>query len=465
MRQLTFTDFAQLTHGQYVGPANLTVGAPSIDTRTLNPGDVFFALKGPRFDGHEFLQAAVNSGASALVVSADVESVRDLRDTQGVPVLSVECSELALQVLGRWYRQEFRGRVCAITGSCGKTTTKEMLYHSLSPHGKTLRTAGNLNNHLGVPLSLCRLSADDQFAVFELGMNALGEIAELTDWVKPHVGVITSIGAAHLEGVGSLSGVAQAKGELFEGVTESDVAVCPSDIPHLEYLQRVCKSAIKTVGSRESDLLRIVSLKQLPDGSDTVFHHQGTDYHLHLNLPGAHQVSNALCALATVAAFGLPLASSVEALATMEAPPLRGERYALPQDVFVTVDCYNANPLSMGAALQTLAAECPRRAVLILGDMMELGDESEDEHRRLGRTIVELFQEPIFLGVGPLMEFAVEEAARCELEGVRWYATVDALIDQLDHHTFEQQTILIKGSRGIRLEGVWETLRQRGARQ
>ena len=118
------------------------------------------------------------------------------------------------------------------------------------PHGKTLRTAGNLNNHLGVPLSLCRLSADDQFAVFELGMNALGEIAELTDWVKPHVGVITSIGAAHLEGVGSLSGVAKAKGELFEGLTESDVAVCPSDIPHLEYLQRVSKSAIKTVGSR-----------------------------------------------------------------------------------------------------------------------------------------------------------------------------------------------------------------------
>ena len=242
---------------------------PSIDSRSLQANETFFALEGPRFDGHDFLGAALEGGAGTLVIhherAADCSA---LARSHSAGNISVEKTETALQATGGWNRSQYRGRVVGITGSSGKTTTKEMLRTALSPHGDVVATRGNLNNHLGVPLSLSQLVTQPSFAVFEMGMNAPGEILTLSHWVNSDVAVITSIGEAHLEGVGSLEGVAHAKGELFETLAPEAIAICPSNLPFFDHLKGIAGAKLRTVGIEPADTCRVIS--QRIEGSNSI---------------------------------------------------------------------------------------------------------------------------------------------------------------------------------------------------
>ena len=246
MNRLTAGAFSSWSGGELHGQPHHALGRPSIDTRTLQQDDCFFALVGPNFNGHDFVSDALSAGARTLVVDRKYGgTARERASGFEVNVIEVDCTEVALQRLGIWFRDQFKGTVCGITGSSGKTTTKEMMRTALSVHGGVVATRGNLNNHLGVPLSLAQLHEDADFGIFEMGMNAPNEIRTLSAWVRPKIGVITSIGEAHLEGVGSLEGVAKAKGELFETLGAQGFAVFPDDVPYADYLMSIAGKRLR----------------------------------------------------------------------------------------------------------------------------------------------------------------------------------------------------------------------------
>ena len=400
--------FAQLNDGKIHSNTGLPVGQPSIDSRTIGAAETFYALQGPRFDGHNFVDVAIERGASTVVIHHERATEFAASQGQRVTVISVEDTERALQRVGRWYREQFEGQIVGITGSSGKTTTKEMLKVALAAHGIVVATKGNLNNHLGVPLSLSQLASRPDFGVFEMGMNAPGEILQLAEWVNPDVAVITSIGEAHLEGVGSLKGVAKAKGEIFETLKSSGVAICPSDVPYFDYLQNVAGERLKTVGERDNDTCRILQVDIVDGHSIVAFELEGTRLQMSLPCIGYHHISNALCALVAVSSLGLALKPSLEALRAFRLPSMRGERFVLADGTSVSLDCYNANPQSMRAAINSHLKHSDDVGALVLGDMLELGSFSKRAHASLGEFILSTYPWVMVIAVGEAMRSLVK---------------------------------------------------------
>lgn len=456
---------AKITNGVVHHESTASVGLPSIDTRTLEHNDSFYALHGPRFDGHDFIDVALDQGAGTLVIHHDRAQAFSLRaETHCASLISVDNTEIALQQVGAWYRSQFGGGVVGITGSSGKTTTKEMLRTALSAHGTVVATHGNLNNHLGVPLSLSQLTSEPDFAVFEMGMNAPGEISTLSQWVCPDVAIITSIGEAHLEGVGSLEGVAHAKCELFEALNAQTVAICPSNVPFFEYVEETAGSKLRTVGAGVHDTCRIMSQRVEGSYSLVEFSVEKQAYHLSLPCIGAHHISNALCALMAVRGLGLPLAPSIEALSHFELPAMRGQRFKLHDGIEVSLDCYNANPQSMRAAIEAHIQQGTKRSVLILGDMLELGAHSQGAHESLGQYLNLDFPEVFVIAVGEEMRHCFDALNTVDQrkERVIWSKDAESAAQALKAHLGSNMNILIKGSRGLKLETVWHQLKNLG---
>ncbi len=443
-----------------------SVDGVSIDTRTLRMGDLFFAIKGDTHDGHDHVARALESGAPAVVVSAD----RALELAAFGPAFGVDDSLRAMERLGRAARARTGARIVAVTGSVGKTSAKEMLRAMLGASGATHASAASYNNHWGVPLTLARMPADTKFGVFEIGMNHPGEIAALAPMVRPHVALITTIAPVHIEHLGSLEAIADAKSEIFLGLEPGGTAVLNRDAPQFERLfaAATAKGAqLRTFGVSEGCDARLESLEATEAGSRVGARVLGRAMRFDLGAPGAHMAENALGALLAADALGADLEVSAAALAGFAPQKGRGERILLTTaDGLVTLidESYNANPASMRAALKLLGAAGPGpggRRIAVIGDMLELGPDGARMHAELAADLVASKVDLLF-GAGPLTQ-ALYQAAPASLRAA-WAERSDALADELAKTLRGGDVVMVKGSNGSRMGPLVTALRQHFAR-
>jgi len=368
---------AAATGGRATHP--FTATGVSIDTRTLRPGDLFVALTGDNRDGHGFVADALARGAAGALVS------RADGLPENAPLLVVGDTLRALQALGAAGRARFGGRVVAVTGSVGKTTTKEMLRAVLGAFGPVHAAEASYNNHWGVPLTLARLPADAAFCVAEIGMNQPGEILPLARLVRPHVAVITTVGTAHIGHLGSQEAIADEKASLLRGLEPGGIAVLPADSALLTRLIAAAAAPVRLFGDGENRLLDAAS-----DGRETRVAALvgGTRVAFRLAAPGRHMATNALAALTAAAALGLDPARAATALGGFVPIAGRGAQRTLQGDVLLLDESYNASADSVRAALDVLRMQAPRRRLAVLGDMRELGDRGPGEHRGLAADVV-----------------------------------------------------------------------------
>jgi UDP-N-acetylmuramoyl-tripeptide--D-alanyl-D-alanine ligase len=441
------------------------VGAAT-DSREAKAGRLFFALPGERVDGFDFCASAVATGAVAVVVDAARGLPAGCSD---VPVIAVADPRRALGDLARAVRARFKGHVVGVTGSNGKTTTKELIAAALSASGAVLATRGNLNTDVGMPLTVLEATEDEAFWVLEMAMRARGEIAYLADIGKPHVGVVTNVAGAHLERLGSIDEVAKAKGEIFHGLAEAGIAVLPADdariareADHLpeERKLRFSMSAPLSVAAHVR-VLDFVPAGQR--GSVLRLAVGSTPVTVRLPLAGEHNARNAAAALAVVAALRLPLAASAKALEAATLPPHRSRLLSIAGRT-VMDDCYNANPTSMRAALATVASSAGSvgRRFAILGDMLEVGPESAREHEALGREVSH-FGFSGLAAIGELASHMANGARSAGLPRNRVLATLDPDLAAASLAEWSQpgDWILVKASRGMRLERALDALEKK----
>ncbi|HEY9051062.1 MAG TPA: UDP-N-acetylmuramoyl-tripeptide--D-alanyl-D-alanine ligase [Gammaproteobacteria bacterium] len=415
----------------------------STDTRTLKKGALYFALKGERFDGHEFVNAAKQSGASAAVVS-------DLNNID-LPQIKVEDTRKALGRLAAAWRQHFKGKVIAITGSNGKTTAKEMIAAILAKQGDVLATKGNLNNDIGLPLTLLGMEKQN-YAVVELGANHPGEIDYLTHIANPDVAVITNAGPAHLEGFGSLEGVARAKGEIYRGLTQSGVAVINADDVFADFWLKLCKDNKVIRFALEHDAE--VKGEWQPDVTGGVLSiaTKSNNFEVRLNVPGKHNAMNALAATAACLAAGASIENIQFALS--EFSPVKGRLNLMAAASGATIidDTYNANPASLKAGLDVLS-KLPGEHWLVLGDMGELGEDARQLHADVAKLALESGIDHVY-ATGENSKATVKAFG----ENAMHFSTQKDLIDFLHSKLHQNLNVLIKGSRFMKMEKVVESL-------
>jgi UDP-N-acetylmuramoyl-tripeptide--D-alanyl-D-alanine ligase len=427
-----------------------TASGVSIDSRTVARGDLFVALQGPTHDGHDHVAAALAAGAAAALVHRVPEGL-----AADAPLLVAQDTRQALESLAAAARARSNARIVAVTGSVGKTGTKEMLKLALDTAGPTHVTAGNLNNHWGVPLSLARLPPSARFAVFELGMNHPGEITPLTRLVRPHVAVITAVEAVHMEFFASTREIARAKAEIFLGVEPGGVAVLPRDNPHFAFLSDQARAAgitaIEGFGRHIDADARLLDAAQDPEAT-LVFALLGDEaMSYRVGVPGLQWGINSLAVLLAARASGLAPATAAPALAAMTAPKGRGARKRLPWGdggLLVIDESYNASPASMRAAIATLAqTERPRQArrIAVLGDMLELGEASPSVHAGLAETLVERGIDLVFTA-GALMRH-LHDALPVDRRGGH-AANADAAALLLAGALAAGDVVMVKGSAG-----------------
>ncbi len=423
----------------------------SIDSRTLPVGALYVALRGERHDGHAFVGAARDAGACAAMV--DRKGQEELGDAAKLPLLVVEDTLGALQRLATAHRRRLRAKIIGVCGSNGKTTTKEMIASVLGTAGPTHRTTGNLNNHIGLPLSLLRMKEGQRFGVLEAGMNHPGELRVLGAILEPDIAVLTNIQAEHLEGLGTLENIARAEGELFEGL--SGVGVVPADDPLVEShaLPKNRTFTIRTFGESRNAHIRLEGFALSDDGGSLVSYRTPRG-ELSARLPqlGKHNAHNAAAAVAV----GLELGLELEQIARgLEQTPLVDRRLRIHKTsrLLVLDDCYNANPGSMGAALEVLRVlGKERRKVALLGDMLELGEATAREHDALGALAAQL-------GVDVLCAFG-PNASRVAAAHPNSFASEDmaTFIARVEALVAPGDVVLVKGSRGMKMERVLPAL-------
>jgi UDP-N-acetylmuramoyl-tripeptide--D-alanyl-D-alanine ligase len=459
----TAADAAAATDGTTT--ADWTADGVSIDTRTLAPGDLFIALNGPNFDGHDFVADAFAAGAAAAMVHRDREDLPGDVD-EASPLLRVGDTLKSLWGLGVAARTRSQAEFVGVTGSVGKTGTKEALRECLAAQAPTAANLGSLNNHWGVPLSLARMAQDAVYGVFEMGMNHPGEIAQLSALVRPEVAVITNVEPAHIAFFSSVAEIAEAKAEIFEGVTDGGAAVLNRDHALFHLLrERAVAAGIDRIlgfGRHPEAEVRALEAKLEPTESRVRAVVLGTEVNYRLPQPGAHWVANSLAVLAAVAAVGADVAKAAGALGRVAPLKGRGQRFtpALPGGSFLLIDdSYNANPTSMRAAFQVLAqtelAKGARR-IAVLGDMLELGEDAEARHARLAAPLSSLGINLVFT-CGPTMA-ALHDALPKAMRGGHT-ADSRALAPLVAGALVPGDAVLVKGSAGSRMGLVVEALK------
>jgi UDP-N-acetylmuramoyl-tripeptide--D-alanyl-D-alanine ligase len=444
---------AEQSKGQLVGPnqQDLIVSGVSTDTRTISNGDVFLALKGPNFDGHKFIETAKDKGAIGLIVSEHVET--------SLPYILVEDTKLALGALGAAVKAEVAPKTVGITGSSGKTTVKEMVAAILSRRGKVLATKGNFNNDLGVPMTLLRLEREHEFAVIEMGANHLGEIAYTTSLVKPDAATIVNAAAAHLEGFGSLLGVARAKSEIFKGLSDKGLAVVNADSQFADFwLGKLKYNRVQTFSAEKQADAYAEDITLGLDGCaqfDLVTK-QGR-IGITLSLPGLHNVNNALVAASLALEVGATLDDVREGLRHMAHVSGRLQVKQLTNQVKILDDTYNANVGSVNAAIDLLGSFAGRK-ILILGDMAELGEKARYYHEQVGEYAKQKGVDELYtLGVLSQSASAVYE------NNGKHFSELEQLISFLNEQVVYEKcdiTVLVKGSRSARMELVVKALEE-----
>jgi UDP-N-acetylmuramoyl-tripeptide--D-alanyl-D-alanine ligase len=418
----------------------------STDSRTIQEGELFVALSGPNFDGDKFVTDAWRKGAAGAVVSSVIE--------EDIAQISVDDTRLALGKLGAAWRDQHSATVIGITGSNGKTTLKEMTAECLSSVAPTLATQGNLNNDIGMPLMMSRIDDLHQFAVLEIGANHAGEIAYLTALAKPGVVVITNAAAAHLEGFGSIEGVAHAKAEILQGKPRPDVAVLNADDEYYSYWMSLVEGIdVLSFGLSENADIRADQIEAGKGQTHFTLHLLDTTVDLTLPLAGAHNVRNACAAAAIATALDVPPENIKTALESVN--PVAGRLLPLQGHDGSTLydDSYNANPLSVIAAAEFLSS-LPGASWFVLGDMAELGDDAAQLHQDVGASIRDSGVERLFT-IGELSRNAADAFG----EGASSYDVLDALISDVVNGLSRDTNVLVKGSRSMRMERVVDALR------
>jgi len=429
--------------------ARFAVSGLSIDTRTLKEGDLFVALKGDNRDGHDFVRAAFDAKAGAALVSRKLEGA-------GGPLLSVANTQRALEDLARAARARSHAKIAAVTGSAGKTTTKEILRYALNGLGRTHVSAASYNNHWGVPLSLAALPQDAEYGVFEIGMNHFGEIRNLVSFVRPHVALITTIAPAHLEFFGNCESIADAKSEIFEGLAPGGAGLIPADSPYVERLAaRAAQAKVaRIVRFGNAGEARLLSLMPEGGGMRLKADILGKAVDCVVGAPGAHIAVNAVAALAAVALLDGDVLNAAAGLKDFTALKGRGARFQAG-GVTVIDESYNANPASMAAALALLGASKTRK-IAVLGDMLEMG--AGDHHAALAGPIAQADTDLVF-AAGPEMKalWDVLPPARRGAYAENSAALAPALIAALR----PGDTVLVKGSNGAKMAVIVEALKAR----
>lgn len=449
MIPLSLTEIAQATNGQLIGD-DVTVNAISTDSRALNSGDVFLALKGPNFDGHKFVAQASELGCSAVIVQQQCHDIN-------IAQIVVEDSHQALGQIAAHVKEKVAVKTVAITGSSGKTTVKEMVAAILGRLGKVLATQGNFNNDIGVPLTLLRLEHEHDFAVVELGANHIGEIAYTSALVKPDVAIINNIAAAHLEGFGDLCGVARAKGEIFQGLQAGGVAIYGQDSQWSHKWQwRLTDKEVRTFSSQvNADCYSHDEV--LDDNGCASFKlatYKGSTY-IELTVPGHHNVSNAVAAAAIALEFGASLDDIRLGLAEMAPVKGRLNLHQLADNTKLIDDTYNANVESINAASDLLSSYAGRR-VLILGDMGELGSDARRYHQEVGEHARKQGIDDL-LTLGVLSQSASDAFYQGQASTSQHFSSKEKLLSRLQtllQGEEQQITILVKGSRSAHMEYV-----------
>lgn len=452
------SDLLRATSGRLLaGSSNATFTKVSTDTRQLQAGDLFVALSGDNFEGDDFVTEAVEAGATAVLCGRNPK-----RPVGSAAIVVTDDSRRALGDLAAFHRRRFELPVVAVTGSNGKTTTKELLRSILceafAPEA-VLANPGNFNNLIGMPLTLLRLSSVHRVAVLEMGMNRPGEIARLTEIARPSVGLITTIGSAHLEGVGSLEGVARAKGELFSGLDADAVAVVNAADPRIVSLAAELTARKSFFGAGAEIRAENVVFPAFGSSRFQLITPAGS-VSIDLPLAGRHNVDNAVAAAACAMVLGVDCDDVARGLARAKPPPMRLDPLLLPNGVMLINDSYNANPDSVTASLNAVVGGSRGRCIVVLGDMRELGEAAEAEHRRVGAAAA---------AVRPALLCTVGDHASAVAEGALDQGLgKSAVVVCADHAAAADavaacwcrgDTVLVKGSRGSAMEKVVESLK------
>ena len=455
-------ELVEATDGRPFGHMPEGVNGISIDTRTLRPGDAFFAIKGDTMDGHDFATAAIKAGAGILVVA---QGKLPALGRVTAPMIVVPDVLAALEKAGVAARARSQAKIIAVTGSAGKTSTKEALRHALASVGKVHASPASFNNHWGVPLTLARMPADTDYAIFEIGMNHEGEIRPLAKLVRPHIAIVTLIAAAHLGHFKNLDEIARAKAEVFEGIEPGGAALINRDDPRWTLLAKTAKSAgVETIlgfGENARSAYRLTNCVLHADQSLITAKIAGREVAAKIGAPGRHVVQNILAVLGAADLAGADVAKVALSLADLSAEPGRGKRHTLkhPEGYVTLIDeSYNANPASMQAAIALLDAtpvSGSGRRIAVLGDMLELGGHSAKLHSALAELITGTRTDMIFLA-GPQMKFLA--AAMPAEFPTEYRAGAEELKPILIDAIRPGDVVMVKSSKGIGFSKIVEAL-------
>lgn len=439
-----------------VGDPRSTVSSVCTDSRRVEPGDVFIALKGERFDGHDYIIKSIEAGAAGVVAERLTDMQRGFIQQRSGFALLVDDTLSALQRLSHRYRQSLKVTCIAVTGSTGKTTVKDMIQSVLSAFALTVATEGNFNNEIGLPLTILQATDDTRALVLEMGMRGLGQIEALSRIAEPDIGVITNVNDTHIELLGSRRRTAQAKSELVEAIPETGGVVLNGDDPLVLAMASKCRGRVVTVGLSDHCDIRATDVRSMgPSG--IAFRICGSQPlgEVKIGVPGVHNVHNALLALGVCKLLGYPLEKASVRLEDPSRSAMRTDIRPTRKGITVIDDSYNASPASMLAALKTLMdIGSGGRTVAVLGDMLELGSASEEEHRRIGRFIADAGPD-ITLTVGDYAGLINEEVHKSHCDRVsESFKTRTELTRRLKELLRPGDTVLVKGSRGMRMDDI-----------
>jgi len=469
---LSLEEISKAVGGTLDGPGVLKVRGYSIDSRTINPGELFFAVKGPRFDGHQFVRQAFEKGAAAAVIEEDLRpspgapAARPPSPTgrgQGEgPTIRVNSTIEALQALARDVRRKWGATIIGVTGSAGKTTTKEMIAAVLGKKFTVLRSVGNLNNEFGLPLCLLRAEKYQNVGVLEMGMSAKGEIRKLASIAEPNEGVVTNVNPVHLEFFKSVDEIAEAKAELIEGLHDPRVAYLNNDDSRVRAMARNFTGKVITYGVKSVAAFKVQQIQDLGlEGTAFTIHHGRRDVNFVLPLLGQHNVANATAAVAVAATHEVPWEQIRDAIAEMKPEKMRGQVIKFREGFAVIDDSYNSNPRALSEMIRFLGRlhGYPRK-ILVAGEMLELGPEGPELHRNCGREAARAGFE-LIVGVQGDAKEILEGALEAGMDRSRLTFSRDALQagDVLARTLQKGDVVLIKGSRGVKLEQALNTLR------
>jgi UDP-N-acetylmuramoyl-tripeptide--D-alanyl-D-alanine ligase len=448
--KLPLSRIAEFVGASGVFPREAIASGYSIDSRSIQSGDLFFAVQGERLDGHDFVEQALDRGAVAAVIN------KDQAHRYRGPCLKVEDTLGSLQALAASVRQLWNKALIGITGSAGKTTTKEAVAHVLSTKYKVLKSEGNFNNHFGLPLMLLKLETDYDIAVIEMGMSHAGEIAALARIAVPNVGVVTNVAPVHLEHFDSVAGIARAKYELIESLPADGTAVLNADDEYVSHFGKDFRGRILTYGVHISADVRAANIETHgADGSQFDVIAGGMTVRATLGLVGTHNIHNALAAITVGLDRGISLNDACAALASLRPADKRGEVIRFG-NITIINDCYNSNPTALAAMVDALAAMAGTRRIVVAGEMLELGSAAQEMHRQAGESMARKKKVDILIGVRGLAQPMVDAANAAGLQAT-FIDTPEAAGDWLSRNTRDGDVVLLKASRGVKLEQALET--------